>query len=57
MEDIYVINKGVGVGDSIVLEGVRKVRDGEKVEYEFRSPDEEIGKQKSRCLNELPPDR
>jgi membrane fusion protein, multidrug efflux system len=32
LEDIYVIRKGVGVGDRIVLEGIRQVRDGEKVE-------------------------
>ena len=36
MDDIFVIKKGVGVGDRIVLEGIRQVRDGEKVEYEFR---------------------
>ena len=53
-KNIYVIKKGVGVGDKIVLEGVRQVRDGEKVEYEFRSPDEVIGKRKSRWPNVLP---
>jgi membrane fusion protein, multidrug efflux system len=31
-EDLFVIKKGVGVGDKIVLEGVRQVRDGDKVE-------------------------
>ena len=36
VDDIFVIKKGVGVGDRIVLEGIRQVRDGEKVEYEFR---------------------
>jgi membrane fusion protein (multidrug efflux system) len=36
LDDIFVIKKGVGVGDRIVLEGIRQVRDGEKVEYEFR---------------------
>jgi membrane fusion protein (multidrug efflux system) len=39
-DDIFVITKGVGVGDRIVLEGIRQVRDGEKVEYEFRPPEE-----------------
>jgi membrane fusion protein (multidrug efflux system) len=43
-EDIFVINRGPGVGDRIVLEGIRQVRDGEKVGYEFRSPAEVIGK-------------
>jgi membrane fusion protein, multidrug efflux system len=49
LEDIYVIRKGVGVGDRIVLEGIRQVRDGEKVEYEFRPPEEVIGKLKTRA--------
>jgi membrane fusion protein (multidrug efflux system) len=40
MDDIFVIKKGVGVGDRIVLEGIRRVHDGEKVAYEFRSPEE-----------------
>ena len=29
--------------DKIVLEGVRQVRDGDKVEYEFRAPEEVLG--------------
>ena len=36
MDDIFVIKKGLGVDDKIVFEGVRQVRDGDKVEYEFR---------------------
>jgi membrane fusion protein, multidrug efflux system len=31
-EDLFVVKKGVGVGDKIVLDGVRLVRDGDKVE-------------------------
>ena len=31
-DDLFVIKKGVGVDDKIVLDGVRQVRDGEKVE-------------------------
>jgi membrane fusion protein (multidrug efflux system) len=31
-EDFFVVKKGVGAGDRIVLEGVRVVRDGDKVE-------------------------
>ena len=30
-EDLFVIKKGVAVGDKIVLEGVDLVRDGEKL--------------------------
>jgi membrane fusion protein, multidrug efflux system len=34
LEDLFVIEEGLGVEDKIVLEGIRQVRDGEKVEYE-----------------------
>ncbi len=37
--DLYVIEKGVDVGDKIILEGIGQVRDGEKVEGEFRPPE------------------
>ena len=36
MEDVYVIEKGAEVGETIVLDGVKQVRDGEKVQYEDR---------------------
>jgi membrane fusion protein (multidrug efflux system) len=40
LDGIFVINKGLDVNDRIVLERVRQVRDGEKVVYEFRKPEE-----------------
>src|SRR5262249_37086799 len=40
LEDIFVIDSGLKVGDRIVVEGVRQVRDGERIEYEFRPPEE-----------------
>ena len=40
LEDLFVIKKGVGVDDKIVLEGIRQVRDGEKVEYEDHQPEQ-----------------
>ncbi len=46
LDDIFVIKKGVGVGDRIVLEGIRQVRDGEKVDYEFRPPEEVMQNEK-----------
>jgi len=39
-DDIFVIDKGLKEDDKIILEGLRQVRDGDKIEYEFRSPDE-----------------
>jgi membrane fusion protein, multidrug efflux system len=58
MEDIFVIKEGVGPGDRIVLEGIRQIRDGEKVEYEFRRPEEVMERQENharapRSLNSI----
>ena len=38
LEDAFVIKKGVGVGDKIIVEGIRQVRVGDKVEYSDRQP-------------------
>ena len=46
LEDIFVINSGLDVKDKIVLEGVRQVEEGGKVEYEFRKPEEALKNQK-----------
>ena len=46
LEDTFVIQSGLGVKDKIVLEGVREVRDGDKVEYELRKPEEVLANQK-----------
>lgn len=40
LDDVYVVKTGIGVDDKIVLEGIRQVRDGDKVEYEDRHPDQ-----------------
>ncbi len=41
LEDIFVIEPGIlDVKDKIVLEGIRQVREGDKVEFEFRKPEE-----------------
>lgn len=40
LDDIFVIKDGLDVNDKIILEGVGQVRDGEKVDYEFRAPEE-----------------
>jgi membrane fusion protein (multidrug efflux system) len=46
LEDIFVIEGGLDVKDKIVLEGVRLVEEGQKVEYEFRNPEEALKNQK-----------
>lgn len=46
IEDLFVIKEGVGVDDRIVLEGIRQIRDGEKVECEDRRPEEVVAQLK-----------
>ncbi len=39
MPDLYVIKSGLKVGEKILLEGIRKVSDGEKInEYKYEDP-------------------
>jgi membrane fusion protein (multidrug efflux system) len=38
LEDLFVIKSGIDVKDKIILEGIRQVHDGEKVEYESIDP-------------------
>lgn len=40
LDDIFVIQDGLSEGDKIILEGIRQVRDGESIEFEFKSPEE-----------------
>jgi membrane fusion protein, multidrug efflux system len=46
LEDIFVINSGLDVTDKIVLEGVRQIEEGKKVEYGFVKPEEALKNQK-----------
>lgn len=40
LDDIFVVEKGLDQDDKIILEGIRQVRDGDKIEYEYRAPEE-----------------
>ncbi|MFV0445636.1 MAG: efflux RND transporter periplasmic adaptor subunit [Planctomycetaceae bacterium] len=40
LDDVFVIKEGLAASDKLILEGIRQVRDGDKVEYEFQSPEE-----------------
>ncbi|EMI47397.1 efflux RND transporter periplasmic adaptor subunit [Rhodopirellula sp. SWK7] len=37
-DDIFLITEGLHAGERIVLEGIRQVRDGDTIEYEFEDP-------------------
>lgn len=39
MPDLFVIDKGLSTNDKILLEGLRKVRDGDKVAIDFKDPE------------------
>ena len=40
LDDIYLIDDGVKPDETIVLEGILQVRDGDKIAVDFQSPDE-----------------
>ncbi|OWK34885.1 putative Co/Zn/Cd efflux system membrane fusion protein [Fimbriiglobus ruber] len=40
VDDLFVVNKGLDVNDKIVLEGIQLISDGDRVEVEFRKPEE-----------------
>lgn len=42
MPDLYVIQSGLSENDRILLEGVQKVKDDDKIEYEYQAPKEVI---------------
>ena len=47
LDDIFIITKGVKPGDKIVLEGIRQIHEGEKVEFEFRRPEDVLAEMKN----------
>ncbi|WP_240910915.1 efflux RND transporter periplasmic adaptor subunit [Paludisphaera soli] len=49
LEDVFIVDKGVGVGDKIILEGAAQVHDGEEVEYEFSPPELVMSQLKNRA--------
>lgn len=42
MPDLYVISKGLQPSDKILLEGLRKVKENDKIKYTFANPNEVI---------------
>ena len=49
LDDVFVVGKELDVNEKIVLEGIRQVREGEKVEFDFRPPTEVMANQKNRA--------
>ncbi len=42
MPDLYVINGGLTENEKILLEGIRKVKDGDKIAYKYEDPNKVI---------------
>lgn len=40
--DLYMIDSGITVNDKILLEGVQKVKDNDKIKYKYQAPQEVI---------------
>ena len=38
MPDLYVIKTGLTGNEKIMLEGIRKVKDNDKIEFEYKDP-------------------
>lgn len=38
MPDIYIIKQGLAESDRILVEGIRKVKEGDKIKYEYEEP-------------------
>jgi membrane fusion protein, multidrug efflux system len=40
LPDLFAVASGITAGDKILLEGIQKVKDGDKVSFEFKKPEE-----------------
>jgi membrane fusion protein (multidrug efflux system) len=49
LDDLFIVKSGVGVQDKIILEGIRQIRDGDKVQCEYRPPEEVVPRLKYRA--------
>lgn len=43
MPDLYVVSKGLRSNEKILLEGIKKVRDNDKITYDYKDPKTVIG--------------
>ncbi|TXB68824.1 efflux RND transporter periplasmic adaptor subunit [Phaeodactylibacter luteus] len=40
LDNLYVVSEGLGLEDQFLLEGLRKVKNGDQIEYEYKAPEE-----------------
>jgi len=48
MPDLYVVGSGITENDRILLEGVQKTKDDDKIEYEFQAPKDVVSRLRLR---------
>lgn len=49
LDDVFVVESGVAVGDKIIFEGIRQVHDGQHVEALFKKPEEVLSHMKNHA--------
>lgn len=49
MDDVFIIKSGVGVNELIVLDGVRGMRDGDHIEFEYAKPEQVLSNLKKHA--------
>jgi membrane fusion protein, multidrug efflux system len=49
MPDLFLIKSGISVSDKILLEGVQKVKDNDKIKVEYQKPEEVLNKLKYKA--------
>lgn len=40
LDNVYVISEGLNLEDKFLIEGLRKVKNGDKIEFEYKDPKE-----------------
>jgi membrane fusion protein (multidrug efflux system) len=40
LDNVYVISGGLSLEEKFLIEGLRKVKNGDKIEFEYRTPEE-----------------
>ena len=40
LDNVYVISEGLSMDDKFLIEGLRKVKNGDQIEFEYRAPEE-----------------
>jgi len=42
LPDLYIVKSGITKNDKIVLDGIQKAKDGDKIKFDYQKPEEVI---------------